>query len=30
MTYSRHLPSAVIEDMPGIGNHNMEGRIITL
>lgn len=30
MTYSKHLPLSIVEDMPGYENHNKEGRMITL
>jgi len=30
MTFSKHLPLKVIEDMPEFEEHNKEGRIITL
>jgi exodeoxyribonuclease-3 len=30
MTFSKHLPLSVTEDMPEFESHNKEGRIITL
>lgn len=30
MTFSKHLPLNVIEDMPLFPHHSMEGRILTL
>ena len=30
MTFSKHLPMKVVEDMPEFDDHNKEGRIITL